>query len=161
MSVPDQDKQAQQAFIAKRRVARRLAVIGAYQWVITKNSFTELYVNFQDDKELAEDFRKSDAAFCHKLMRAAIEEGDVITSQLEPFLSRKLFQVDAIEHAVLRVATAELLNHPETPYKVVVNEAVNLTKKYGGEQAHKFINGVLDKVAAAIRADEVKAVKNS
>lgn len=155
------DKAASQAFIAQRRVARRLAVIGAYQWVITKNEFQEIYINFQEDIELAADFRKSDTAFCHKLMRAAIEEGERITPELEPFLSRKLHQVDAIEHAVLRVATAELLNHPETPYKVVVNEAVNLTKKYGGDQAHKFVNGVLDKVAAAIRTEEVAASKNS
>ena len=75
---------------------------------------------------------------------------------IEPFLDRKLVHVDMIEHAVLRVASCELFNHPETPYKVIVNEYVNLSKKFGADQAHKFINGVLDKVAAQTRPQEFK-----
>ncbi len=146
-----------QQLIAKRRVARRLAMQGVYQWLITGNEFQEIYLYFQEEHELAEDFRKSDAAFFHKLLRSAMESGDVLENRLAPFLDRKLSQVDPIEHAVLRVATCELLNHLETPYKVVVNEYVNLAKKYGAEQAHKFVNGVLDKVAMDIRTLEVSA----
>ena len=146
-----------QQLIAKRRVARRLAMQGVYQWLITGNEFQEIYLYFQEEHELAEDFRKSDAAFFHKLLRSAMEPGDVLENRLAPFLDRKLSQVDPIEHAVLRVATCELLNHLETPYKVVVNEYVNLAKKYGAEQAHKFVNGVLDKVAMDIRTLEVSA----
>lgn len=144
-----------QQLIARRRVARRLAMQGAYQWLITGNEFQEIYLYFQEEPELAAEFRKSDAAFFHKLLRCAIEGGDELESRIAPHLDRKLFQVDPIEHAVLRVATCELLNHIETPYKVVVNEYVNLAKKFGAEQAHKFINGVLDKVAADIRPLEV------
>lgn len=146
-----------QQFIAKRRVARRLAMIGAYQWLITRNEFQEIYLNFQQDKELAADFRKCDAAFFHQLLQAVINNPEPIETQLTPHLDRKLTQLDPIESAVLRIATAELLNNPETPYKVVVNESVNLTKKFGGEQAHKYINGVLDKVAAQTRQLEVSA----
>ena len=146
-----------QQLIAERRVARRLAMQGVYQWLITGNEFQEIYLYFQEEHELAEDFRKSDAAFFHKLLRSAMESGDVLENRLAPFLDRKLSQVDPIEHAVLRVATCELLNHLETPYKVVVNEYVNLAKKYGAEQAHKFVNGVLDKVAMDIRTLEVSA----
>ncbi|MEZ5536009.1 MAG: transcription antitermination factor NusB [Thiolinea sp.] len=146
-----------QQFIAKRRVARRLALIGAYQWLITQNEFQEIYLNFQQDKELAADFRKCDAAFFHQLLHTVISSPALIEEQLSPHLDRKLIQVDPIESAVLRIATAELLNNPETPYKVVVNEAVNLTKKFGGEQAHKYINGVLDKVAAQTRKAELSA----
>ena len=83
--------------------------------------------------------------------------GEELENRIAPHLDRKLSQVDPIEHAVLRVATCELLNHIETPYKVVVNEYVNLAKKYGAEQAHKFVNGVLDKVATDIRPLEVAA----
>ena len=144
-----------QQLIARRRVARRLAMQGTYQWLMTGNDFQEVYLYFQEDQDLAEDFRKSDAAFFHKLLRCAIEGGEELESRIAPHLDRKLFQVDPIEHAVLRVATCELLNHIETPYKVVVNEYVNLAKKFGAEQAHKFINGVLDKVAADIRPLEV------
>jgi N utilization substance protein B len=146
-----------QQLIARRRVARRLAMQGAYQWLITGNGFQEIYLYFQEDMELAEDFRKSDAAFFHKLLRCAIEGGEELEGRIAPHLDRKLSQVDPIEHAVLRVATCELLNHIETPYKVVVNEYVNLAKKYGAEQAHKFVNGVLDKVATDIRPLEAKA----
>lgn len=148
-----------QQLIARRRVARRLAMQGAYQWLITGNGFQEIYLYFQEELELAADFRKSDAAFFHKLLRCAIEGGEELESRIAPHLDRKLSQVDPIEHAVLRVATCELLNHIETPYKVVVNEYVNLAKKYGAEQAHKFVNGVLDKVAADIRPLEVPSTR--
>lgn len=148
-----------QQLIARRRVARRLAMQGTYQWLITGNGFQEVYLYFQEDIDLAEDFRKSDAAFFHKLLRCAIEGGEELENRISPYLDRKLSQVDPIESAVLRVATCELLNHIETPYKVVVNEYVNLAKKFGAEQAHKFVNGVLDKVAMNIRSLEVTAAK--
>jgi N utilization substance protein B len=145
--------------IAQRRVARRLAMIGTYQWIMTKNSFHDIYIYFQEDSELAEEFRKSDSSFFHQLMRSAIEDGEKIEPLLVPHLDRGLNQVDPIEYAILRMACAEFLHHPETPYKVVVNEAVNLTKKYGAEQAHKFVNGILDKVASATRQREVAAAR--
>lgn len=146
-----------QQLIAKRRVARRLAMIGNYQWLITGHGFEEIYVNFQQDADLAADFRKCDAAFFHKLLRASIEQNEQLTELLQVHLDRKLSQVDMIEQAVLRIAVCELLHNPETPYKVVVSEAVNLTKKFGAEQAHKFVNGILDKVAAETRSLEFKA----
>ena len=140
-----------QQLIAGRRVARRLAMQGVYQWLITGNTFLDIYLYFQEETELAADFRKSDSAFFHKLLKASIEGGEELENRISPHLDRKLAQVDPIEHALLRVATCELLYHPETPYKVVVNEYINMAKKFGAEQAHKFINGVLDKVAAEIR----------
>ena len=148
-----------QQHIARRRVARRLALIGVYQWLLTGNSFQDIYADFQQDTELAKDFRKSDAAFFHQLLRWSIENGTAVEEKLAPHLDRKLAQVDPIENAALRIATCEMLNHIETPYKVVVNEAVNLTKKFGGEQAHKFVNGVLDKIATETRQLEVSADK--
>lgn len=156
MSRKSRPTEAQQ-YIAGRRVARRLALIGAYQWLITDNEFKDIYLDFQRDKALAEDFRKCDAAFFHQLLHSVITEPAPIEEQLAPHLDRKLAQVDPIESAALRVATAELLHNPETPYKVIVNEAVNLTKKFGGDQAHKYVNGVLDKVAAATREMEKSA----
>lgn len=150
-----------QQLIARRRVARRLAMQGTYQWLMTGNDFQEVYLYFQEDRELAEDFRKSDTAFFHKLLRCAIEGGEELENRISPHLDRKLSQVDPIEHAVLRVATCELLNHIETPYKVVVNEYVNMAKKFGAEQAHKFVNGVLDKIAADVRSLEASVGKRN
>jgi len=146
-----------QQMISKRRVARRLALQGTYQWLMTGNSFHDIYLYFQEEPTLAEEFRKCDAAFFHKLLRCAVEGGEELENWISPHLDRKLSQVDPIEHAVLRIATCELLNNLETPYKVAVNEYVNLAKKFGAEQSHKFINGVIDKVAAAIRPLEVAA----
>jgi N utilization substance protein B len=150
-----------QQLIARRRVARRLAMQGTYQWIMTGNSFQEIYLYFQEDIELAAEFRKSDTAFFHRLLRAAIENTEELENRITPHLDRKLNQVDPIEHAVLRVATCELLYHIETPYKVVVNEYINLAKKFGAEQAHKFVNGVLDKLALDIRSLESRAQRNN
>jgi len=102
---------------------------------------------------LVQDFLRSDAAFFQSLTKYVLENATEVDAQLKPFLDRDAEHLDQIERAVLRMATAELLIHPETPFKVVVNEAVNLTKKFGADKAYKFVNGVLDKVAGAVRKD--------
>ncbi len=140
--------------IAQRQVARKLALISIYQWQMTGNSYHDLYVEIQEDKELVKDFLKADAAYYQSLCKYVIENIEEVDQQLKPFLDRDPEHLDQIERAVLRMATAELLNHNETPYKVIVNEAVNLTKKFGADKAYKFVNGVLDKVGSAIRSDE-------
>ncbi|MCK5811134.1 MAG: transcription antitermination factor NusB [Cocleimonas sp.] len=140
-------------FIAQRQVARKLALITLYQWQMTGNSYHDLYVGIQEDKELAKDFDKADAAYYQSLCKYVIDNVEVVDEQLKPFLDRDPEHLGQIERAVLRMATAELLNHSETPYKVIVNEAVNLTKKFGADKAYKFVNGVLDKVGQSIRVD--------
>ncbi len=140
--------------IAQRQVARKLALISIYQWQMTGNSYHDLYVEIQEDKELVKDFLKADAAYYQSLCKYVIDNIENIDQQLKPFLDRDPEHLDQIERAVLRMATAELLNHNETPYKVIVNEAVNLTKKFGADKAYKFVNGVLDKVGATIRSHE-------
>ena len=140
--------------IAQRQVARKLALISIYQWQMTGNSYHDLYVEIQEDKELVKDFLKADAAYYQSLCKYVIDNIENIDQQLKPFLDRDPEHLDQIERAVLRMATAELLNHNDTPYKVIVNEAVNLTKKFGADKAYKFVNGVLDKVGATIRSHE-------
>ncbi|MCK5918266.1 MAG: transcription antitermination factor NusB [Cocleimonas sp.] len=140
-------------FIAQRQIARKLALITIYQWQMTGNSYHNLYVGIQEDKELAKDFNKADAAYYQSLCKYVIDNIEDVDKKLTPFLDRDPEHLDQIERAALRMATAEFLNHPETPYKVIVNEAVNLTKKFGADKAHKFVNGVLDKVGNSIRAE--------
>ena len=147
------DKKSQ--FISERRVARKLAVIAIYQWQMTKNSYPDIYVGFQEDKDLSQDMKKADLAYFQSLSKTVIENVDAIDSELNPFLDREAKRLDQIERAVLRMAACELMNNPEVPYKVTVNEAVNLTKKFGADQAHKFIKGVLDKLGAKLRPAEV------
>jgi len=140
--------------IAQRRVARRLALIAIYQWQMTSNSYQDIYVGIQEDTELVKDFLKADAAFFQSLTKYVLENVDAVDEQLKPFIDRDAEHLDQMERAVLRMAVAELIKHPETPFKVVVNEAVNLSKKFGADKAYKFVNGVLDKVAEAIRKDK-------
>ncbi|RTZ66462.1 MAG: transcription antitermination factor NusB [Aquificaceae bacterium] len=147
----EQDPKRQ--YVAKRRAARKLALIAIYQWQMTGNTYTSIYAGIQEDKELVQDFLRSDAAFFQSLTKYVLENVAEVDAQLKPFLDRDAEHLDQIERAVLRMATAELLKHPETPFKVVVNEAVNLTKKFGADKAYKFVNGVLDKVAGAVRKD--------
>jgi N utilization substance protein B len=145
-----------QQLIAKRRVARKLALIAVYQWQMTGDDYESIYGGFQQDADLAADLRKADVAFLHALARCAISEA--LNDKVEPYLeNRSLQQVDMIEQAVLRIATCELVNHIETPYKVVVNEAMNLSKKFGAVQGHKYINGVLEKVITDTRGIELAA----
>lgn len=146
------DKKKQ--YISERRVARKLALIAIYQWQMTDNTYQDIYLGLKEDKDLSSDINKADMAYFQSLTKCAIEKTEAIDAELTPFLDREAKHLDQIELAVLRMATCELLNHPESPYKVIVNEAVNLTKKFGAEQAHKFVNGVLDKLGAKLRAGE-------
>jgi N utilization substance protein B len=144
-------------YISERRVARKLALIAIYQWQMTDNSYKDIYQGLQEDSALSKDMPKADMAFFQALVKGVVEKTEDIDAVLNPFLDRKAVHLDQIERAVLRMSTCELKNHPEVPYKVIINESVNLTKKFGADQAHKFVNGVLDKVGASLRADENKA----
>ena len=146
------DKKSQ--YISERRVARKLAVIAIYQWQMTQNGYNDIYVGLQEDKDLSKDMGKADMAYFQSLTKAVIDNVDEIDAELNPFLDRDAEHLDQIERAVLRMSTSELKNHPEVPYKVAVNEAVNICKKFGADQAHKFINGVLDQVGAKLRPEE-------
>ncbi len=143
-----------QQFISERRVARKLALIAIYQWQMTDNSYEEIYAGLLEDKDLSTDIPKADMAFFQSLTKCAMEKTTEVDEILTPFLDREAEHLDQIERAVLRLATCELLSHSEVPYKVIVNEAVNLSKKFGADQAHKFVNGVLDKVANNLRPNE-------
>ncbi|MEH6456364.1 MAG: transcription antitermination factor NusB [Cocleimonas sp.] len=146
------DKKSQ--YISERRVARKLAVIAIYQWQMTQNEYTDIYVGLQEDKDLSKDMGKADMAYFQSLAKTVIDNVDEIDAELNPFLDRDAEHLDQIERAVLRMSVCELKNHPEVPYKVAVNEAVNICKKFGADQAHKFINGVLDQVGAKLRPEE-------
>lgn len=143
-----------QQFISQHRVARKLALIAIYQWQMTDNTYEEIYVGLQEDKDLSSDIPKADMAFFQALVKCTMENTEKVDEILNPILDRKAEHLDQIERSVLRLATCELMNHPEVPFKVIVNESVNLTKKFGADQAHKFVNGVLDKVANTIRIKE-------
>ena len=138
---------------SKRRKGRRYAVQGIYQWQLTDNSPQSIYESMLVDVNV----NKTDLPYMEELITKVPTYLTEIDEVLSPKLSRTLDEVDPVERAILRIAVYELLKHPEIPYRVVINEAIEQAKTFGAEDGHKFVNGVLDKVSADVRSVEVKA----
>jgi N utilization substance protein B len=135
---------------ALRTRARRLAMQALYQWDLSGNNLSEIEVQFLED----EDFSKADKDYFHELLHEVPARLDDVEQAFSPYLDRPVKEIDPVERAVLRMATYELMTRIDVPYKVIINESVNLTKKFGAEQAYKYINGVLDQTARKLRAVE-------
>jgi len=140
---------------SKRRRGRRYAVQALYQWQMTANEPQDIYQSMLDDVNV----NKTDLDFFKELVTKIPEKIEQLDASLSSHLDRKLSEVDPVELAILRIATYELMQHIETPYRVVINEAVEQAKTFGAEDGHKFVNGVLDKLSTVIRDVEVKAGK--
>ncbi|SFM41917.1 NusB antitermination factor [Ectothiorhodospira mobilis] len=130
-----------------RSHARRLAMQALYQWQLTGYPAREILNQYADDPEM----EKADWEYFRRLLLGVTAETAQLDAAITPHLDRPMEQVDPVERALLRLAAYELHHCPEVPYKVVIHEAVALAKKYGAEQGHRFVNGVIDKVAAALR----------
>jgi len=136
-----------------RHRAREFALQGLYQWLLNNESARTVGANIRS----AHGFDKADGEFFAELLNGTIETSVALRESIAPLIDRALTELSPIEHAVLLLGAYELKNHPETPYRVVINEAVELTKSFGGIDGHKYVNGVLDKLAPKLRADEVAA----
>lgn len=136
-----------------RRRAREFALQGVYQWLLSQSSITAI------EAQMAEvgGFDKCDRDLFIGLLRGTIGNADSLQSTFVPYIERRLDELSPIERGVLMMSAFELVHRPETPYRVIINEAIELTKSYGGTDGHRFVNGVLDKLAAHLRADEVEA----
>ncbi|MCK4609260.1 MAG: transcription antitermination factor NusB [Gammaproteobacteria bacterium] len=130
-----------------RRKARRLALQAIYQWYFTNDEISELTAQFQKDCNP----KKVDAPYLSELIAGVINHATSLDEQMLPFLDRNLADINPVELAVLRIAIYELIYRLEIPYKVIINEALELAKAFGAEASFKYINGVLDKVAKQIR----------
>ena len=106
---------------------------------------------------LEQDAKRFDAAYFAELVRGVPTRLDELDSALAPCVDRALESVDPVERAILRLGAYELIEHPEIPYRVVINEAVELAKTFGAEKGHRYVNGVLDKAARALRPIEASA----
>ncbi|WP_177421083.1 transcription antitermination factor NusB [endosymbiont of Lamellibrachia barhami] len=139
----------------KRSQARRHAVQAVYQWQMAGQDIGSII-----DQFLAEqDIKSFEVAYFQDLLRGVPRHLTELDELLKPVLDRAIESVDPVERAVLRLGVYELNYHPEVPYRVVINESVELAKVFGAEQGHRFVNGVLDKVAREIRKVEMKAKK--
>lgn len=138
-----------------RHRAREFALQGLYQWLLNNEDPGAIDAHIRE----AHGFDKADAAHFDTLLHGAIREAARLRTGLAPLIDRPLALLSPVEHAALLIGAYELEKHQEIPYKVVINEAVELTKSFGGIDGHKYVNGVLDKFAATARKVEVDAAK--
>lgn len=140
------------ASLAKRRSsAREKAMQALYQWTISGNNLSDIEVQFHDEQNMA----KVDVEYFHELLHGVPAQLAEIDAMLAPHLSRQDEMLDHVEQAILRLSAWELRNRLDVPYQVVIKEAIHLARAFGAAQSHKFVNGVLDKLAREVRSVEI------
>ena len=133
-----------------RSVARKLAMQALYQWQMTRHEANDITKQFVESEE----FAGADREYFEELLRGCIKQKDAIDESIKPFIDRPLDQLDPVETAILMMGMFELKSRIDVPYRVVINEAVDLAKRFGATDAHKYVNAVLDRAAKEIRAAE-------
>lgn len=140
-----------------RRRAREFALQGVYAWLLRGDEGLQeagaIDAHLRDDEE----FPEADANWFKTLLHGVLREAPTLRERFAPYLDRPLEELSPIEHGIVLIGSYELIHHVEVPYKVAINEAVELAKSFGGTDGFKFVNGVLDRMAADVRAVEVEA----
>jgi len=136
-----------------RSLARRSAVQALYQWQVAKIDLSEIERQFVEEHGLG----NAEVEFFQELLHGVPAKLDEIDAALGEFIDRRIGEIDPVERAVLRIGTYELMFRPDIPYRVVINECITLAKAFGAAQGHKYVNGILDKIAHAKRSVEVAA----
>ena len=136
-----------------RSNARKKAMQALYQWSMSGNDLSEIEVQFHAEQNM----EKVDQDYFHELLHQVPEQVEELDQLMEPHLDRKLVELDPVEQAILRLSTYEMKNRLDVPYKVVLNESIELAKMFGSETSHKYINGVLDKLAKQLRTIETQS----
>jgi len=138
-----------------RRVSRELVLRALYQWRLTGDDLARLQVQSEE----AEEYAEANQPFIASLLAGVLGTVPDLETALLPHLDRPVAELSPIEHGVLLIGAYELLHSLDVPYKVVINEAVELAKRYGGTDGHKFVNGVLDKLSQQVRTIEIDAAR--
>ena len=128
---------------------------GLYQWLLNNEDAATVVTHIR----AAHGFDKADGDHFSVLLYGAIKDSVALRESLAPLIDRSIAELSPIEHGILLIGAFELKNNLEIPYRVVINEAVELAKSFGGIDGHKYVNGVLDKLAARLREDEVASAK--
>jgi transcription antitermination protein NusB len=139
-----------------RTNARKAAVQALYQWQMTGQNLSEIERQFLEEERL-KDAQKS---YFTELFHGVPKNLELIDQVLSEFVDRPVDSIDPVERAILRIGTYELTHRLDMPYRVVLNEGINLAKHFGADGSHRYINGILDKVAQQTRAVEIKAKAN-
>lgn len=135
-----------------RRKSRELALKGLYSLLIGQGDMKEILENLKED----EDYYRSDIEYFQGLLKGVAECLPELDTRIVPLLDRDIAELSPIEHAILCIAAFELIHDLSIPYRVAINEGVELAKRYGGTDGYKYVNGVLDRLAAETRPDEAK-----
>jgi N utilization substance protein B len=138
---------------AARSRSRRRALQAVYAWQLSDASIEGVLDQFRHEQ----DMEVADLDYFEALVRGVATHVADLDAALAKYVDREIAQVDPIERAVLRIAAFELRHRPDVPYRVVINEAIETTKRFGAEQGHTYVNGVLDKAAADWRATEFQS----
>jgi len=134
-----------------RRKSRELAVKAVYRGMLNASELKQIFRDMMEDP----DYNKADEAYFKELLQAVTTNIEALDTKLANFIDRPIAELSPVEHAILRISGCELMFDMSIPYRVVINEGVELAKIYGGVDGHKYINGVLDKLAGDVRANEV------
>ena len=139
-----------------RTLAREYAMQGLYQWRMSGSDLNTIERYLRDEF----DFKKVHKSYFKKLLHGVPAQLNRIDDALGQYTDRPVKSLDPVEQAILRLGVYELLNQPDVPYRVVINEGINLAKRYGASASHKYVNSILDKVATAQRAVEQRSSAN-
>jgi N utilization substance protein B len=138
--------------LAARSRARRRALQALYAWQISGSHMKAVIEQFRHEQ----DMEVADLEYFEDLLHGVERHVDELDAALKPYVDREVAQIDPIERAALRLAAYELTYRLDVPYRVILNEAIEVTKRFGAEHGHSYVNGVLDKLAAQLRAAEKK-----
>jgi N utilization substance protein B len=133
-----------------RSVSRKLAMQALYQWQINSQPWQDLHQQYLD----SEDMERADHEYFRDLVEHISAQRDELDAAIAPSIDRPVKDLDPVEHAILLLGAYELKARPDVPYRVVINEGVELARKFGGTGGHKFVNAVLDRMAGQLRASE-------
>ncbi|WP_228766990.1 transcription antitermination factor NusB [Thiomicrorhabdus heinhorstiae] len=136
--------------VSPRSQSRRVALQALYQWQMTFEEPAVIIRQFQEDQRL----NNLDLELFKELFGEVVSQAESLDEIYGSYLDRAVSMIDPVERAIMRLGVYELKNKPEIPYRVIINEAVELAKRFGAEESHKYVNGILDKAAKALRPHE-------
>ena len=140
---------------AARRKARRFALQALYQWQVSGSGLGDIEAEFRTDNDMS----KVDDEYFHDILHGVPKDKSVLDEKIQPFLDRRIDELTPVELAILRLGAFEMCHRIDVPYKVVINEAIELAKTFGATDGHKYVNGVLDKLAQRERMVEIRGGK--
>ena len=144
--------------ISPRRKTRELVVQGLYQWQLTGHDRLAIEANFREEDP---DFNRADVPMFRTLLAGILTQVAELEALVQPHLDRAYAEINPIERGIMLLAAYEMRDTPEVPFRVLMNEAIELAKTFGGTDAHKYVNGVLDKLGAVLRTAEAAAPRDS